>query len=60
LPSWMNAASIQLLRHFTLLTQLYGMSDDLTYNLGKSGFRAYKYIRYGQVAKAMPYLIRPE
>ena len=24
--------------------QLYGMSDNLTYNLGQKGFRAYKYV----------------
>ena len=29
--------------------QLYGMSDNLTYNLGNSGFRAYKYVPYGEV-----------
>ena len=38
--------------------QLYGMSDNLTYNLGKSGFRAYKYVPYGEVAEVMPYLMR--
>lgn len=38
--------------------QLYGMSDNLTYNLGKSGFRAYKYVPYGKVKEVMPYLMR--
>jgi len=38
--------------------QLYGMSDNLTYNLGKSGFRAYKYVPYGKVSEVMPYLMR--
>jgi Proline dehydrogenase len=38
--------------------QLLGMSDNLTYNLGQNGFRAYKYVPYGQVAEVMPYLVR--
>lgn len=38
--------------------QLYGMSDNLTYNLGRSGFRAYKYVPYGEVSEVMPYLMR--
>lgn len=38
--------------------QLYGMSDNLTYNLGKHGFRAYKYVPYGEVSEVMPYLMR--
>lgn len=38
--------------------QLLGMSDHLTYGLGKSGFKAYKYVPYGTVKEVMPYLIR--
>jgi len=38
--------------------QLYGMSDNLTYTLGGHGFRAYKYVPYGQVNEVMPYLMR--
>ncbi|CAB9505872.1 Proline dehydrogenase 1, mitochondrial [Seminavis robusta] len=38
--------------------QLYGMQDMLTYNLGQNGFRAYKYVPYGEVGEVMPYLIR--
>jgi proline dehydrogenase len=29
--------------------QLFGMSDNLTFNLGKHGYRAYKYVPYGEV-----------
>ncbi len=38
--------------------QLYGMSDNLTFNLAKQGFNVAKYLPYGQVEEVIPYLIR--
>jgi proline dehydrogenase len=38
--------------------QLFGMKDHLTYQLGQNGYRAYKYVPYGEVKMVMPYLIR--
>jgi proline dehydrogenase len=38
--------------------QLYGMSDNLTFNLAKAGYNAGKYVVYGQVRDVIPYLIR--
>jgi proline dehydrogenase len=38
--------------------QLLGMADHLTFLLGRNGFRAYKYVTYGEVELVMPYLIR--
>jgi proline dehydrogenase len=41
-----------------LLSQLLGMSDNVTFNLAKAGFRVAKYVPYGQVHDVIPYLIR--
>lgn len=38
--------------------QLLGMADRLTFPLGQSGYKAYKYVPYGKVHEVMPYLIR--
>jgi proline dehydrogenase len=38
--------------------QLLGMCDFLTFNLAKYGFKSYKYIPYGPIREAIPYLIR--
>ena len=39
-------------------SQLYGMSDNLSYVLAKNGYNISKYVPYGPVADAIPYLIR--
>lgn len=41
-----------------LFSQLYGMSDNVTFNLARAGFRVGKYVPYGQVREVVPYLIR--
>jgi proline dehydrogenase len=39
-------------------SQLYGMGDNLSYVLAKAGFNVSKYVPYGPVADAVPYLMR--
>lgn len=38
--------------------QLYGMSDNITFNLASAGYNVAKYMVYGPVKEVLPYLVR--
>jgi proline dehydrogenase len=56
--SSMNQHNVDRKSSTICFAQLYGMSDHLSFNLGKHGYRAYKYLPYGEVSEVMPYLLR--
>jgi proline dehydrogenase len=39
-------------------SQLFGMSDHISFNLAKAGYNVVKYVPYGPVKEVLPYLIR--
>lgn len=54
----MNTHGIDRRASTICFAQLYGMSDQLTFNLGRHEYRSYKYVPYGEVDEVMPYLLR--
>ena len=58
LASNMHAAGIARDHPYVGFSQLLGMSDNLSYVLAKNGYNVSKYVPYGPVGDAIPYLIR--
>lgn len=52
------AEHIEDARRFLKFSQLYGMSDNLSFNLAFAGWDVSKYLPYGEIDKAVPYMLR--
>lgn len=58
LTELMNVHAIDRGTDRVYFSQLYGMSDNISFNLAKAGYQVVKYVPYGPVEKVMPYLTR--
>ncbi|MFL0681939.1 MAG: proline dehydrogenase family protein [Algoriphagus aquaeductus] len=58
LTELMNLHGIEPKSDRVYFSQLYGMSDVISFNLAKAGYHVVKYVPYGPVEKVMPYLTR--
>ena len=58
LMEWMEADGIAANDPRIWFGQLYGMSDNISFNLARAGYNVAKYLPFGTVRDVMPYLIR--
>lgn len=58
LTELMNTHGIAADSELVYFSQLFGMSDSISFNLANAGYRVVKYVPYGPVEKVMPYLSR--
>jgi proline dehydrogenase len=54
----MDKKGIEHENDHVLFSQLYGMSDNITFNLASAGFNASKYLPFGPIKDVIPYLMR--
>ncbi len=58
LADLMNTENVSLNDSRFWFAQLYGMSDNISFNLANSGYNVAKYLPYGPVSAVLPYLGR--
>jgi proline dehydrogenase len=54
----MTAKNIKASDDIVYFSQLFGMSDNISFNLAKAGYNVSKYLPYGPVHDVVPYLMR--
>lgn len=55
---WLDENKLPHNHSHVFFSQLYGMSDNITFNLGKAGYSASKYLPFGPIKDVIPYLMR--
>jgi proline dehydrogenase len=55
---WMHEHNVPAQSKNVYFSQLYGMSDNISFNLAGSSYRVAKYLPYGPVKDVIPYLMR--
>ena len=58
LTELMAEKNLQATDAHIFFSQLYGMSDNISFNLASNKYNVVKYVPYGPVLEVMPYLIR--
>ena len=58
LTELMNQHRIACDDHRIYFAQLYGMSDNISFNLANAGYNVAKYLPYGPIKEVIPYLFR--
>ena len=58
LCTWMAETGLEPGDERVAFAQLLGMSDPITFNLSAHGYNVAKYVPYGPIREAIPYLIR--
>jgi len=57
-PKYMEEHNIPKNNRRVYISQLYGMSDNISFNLAHQGYNVAKYLPYGPVRDVVPYLMR--